>query len=119
MAGFLFIWYYECSNCFIMTASITWDIATLDRHLDDGCVYTVHYTVSTEDQGEFASVYGSVGLEAPDADDLIPYQDLDKATVISWVKNKLGTKQVATVEATLEQALQDRLSPKDASGTPW
>lgn len=102
-----------------MAATITWDIATLERKLADGTVYTVHYTISAEDQGETASAYGSTGLDPADPDNFVPYEDLDKATVIGWVKAKLGDEQVTNIETSLENQIQERLSPQDATGVPW
>lgn len=102
-----------------MAATITWDIATLERKISDGTVFTVHYTVGAEDQGETSSAYGSLGLDAADPTSFIPYDSLDKATVIGWVKAKLGDEQVAAIEASLENQIQERLSPQDATGVPW
>lgn len=102
-----------------MSAVITWDIATLERKISDGSVSTVHYTVFAEDQGETANAYGSVGLEPADPANFIPYDNLDKTTVIGWVKTKLGDEQVANLENNLENQIQERLSPQDATGVPW
>lgn len=102
-----------------MAATITWDIATLERKLSDGSVTVIHYTVSAEDQGETAGSYGSIGLDPADPNAFIPYADLDKATVIDWTKTKLGDEQVTNIENGLETLIQERLSPQNASGVPW
>lgn len=119
MAGFLFVWYYRCSGLFTMAATITWDIATLERQLSDGMVTTVHYTVSAEDQGKTSGAYGSLGLDPADPNNFIAYNDLTKAEVIGWVKDKLGTEQVANIETGLENQIQQELNPTSSTGVPW
>ena len=65
-------------------ANATWAIANMERHLPDGdtcpdgAVYTVHWTVSLEENGETAGAYGSIGLSDisignPKATDKTPY----------------------------------------------
>lgn len=102
-----------------MTATITWDIATLERQLSDGMVTTVHYTVLAEDQDKTSSAYGSLGLDPADLSNFIAYDDLTKAEVIGWVKDKLGTEQVANIETGLENQIELELNPTSASGVPW
>lgn len=102
-----------------MAATITWDIATLERQLSDGMVTTVHYTVSAEDQGKTSGAYGSLGLEPTDPNNFIAYDDLTKAEVIGWVKDKLGTEQVTNIETGLENQIEQELNPTSANGVPW
>jgi hypothetical protein len=72
-----------------MTATTEWNIAQLERHLADGAVYTAHWTVNLEDQGETCGAYGSVGFSDPDPTDFTPYDELTKEQVVGWVKNAL------------------------------
>lgn len=100
-----------------MATTITWHIANLERETTDGYVFTAHYTVDAEDGTYRAGAYGSVGFERPD--NLIPFADLTEATVIGWVKEKLGDEAVANVEAALQSQLDEQRSPSKASGLPW
>lgn len=100
-----------------MATTITWHIANLERETADGYVFTAHYTVDAEDGTYRAGAYGSVGFERPD--NLIPFADLTEATVIGWVKEKLGDEAVANVEAALQSQLDEQHSPSKASGLPW
>ena len=43
----------------IMTATITWSVAALDRETADGFVYTVHYRVDAADETYKSGAYGS------------------------------------------------------------
>jgi len=96
-----------------------WDINTMERTIADGVVHTVHYTVTRFEENEQAGAYGSIGLEPPEADQFIPYADLDKATVVGWVKTNFGDKKVAEIEGALSTAIQEKLYPVKISGVPW
>jgi hypothetical protein len=102
-----------------MAATAEWNIANLERHLSDGYVYTAHWVVNLEDQGESAGAYGSVGFNDPDPTNFTPYDQLTKEQVVSWVKGALGEEQVASVEESLANQIEKKLNPTDASGIPW
>ena len=95
-----------------------WDIANLERHISDGVIYTVHYTVTRFEEGEQAGAYGSIGLEAPESG-FIPYSNLTKEIVVGWVKEHFGEEKVAEIEAALANQIQQKLHPTDAAGVPW
>lgn len=100
-------------------SNVTWNIANMERHLSDGAVYTVHWTVSLEKEDESASAYGSVGLSDPDPQAFIPYDSLKKEQVLDWVFEALGPDNVVSIVESLNNQVEDKLSPKDASGIPW
>jgi len=100
-----------------MTTTISWNIANLERETSDGYVFTAHYTVDANDGTYSAGAYGSIGLERPES--LIPYSNLTKELVVSWVKDKLGTEQVETIEAALQVQLDEQHAPTKAAGMPW
>jgi hypothetical protein len=106
-------------------ANATWDIAQLERHLPDGdtcpdgAVYTAHWTVSLEENGETASSYGSVGIGEPNPADFTPFDQLTKEQVVDWVLSTLSIDQVVTIEEALHNQIQQKLNPTSASGLPW
>jgi hypothetical protein len=106
-------------------ASATWDITNMERHLPDGDtppsgeVYTIHWTVSLEEQGESAGAYGSIGLGGAEASSYTPFDEITKDQAIGWVKETLGDEQVASIEAALEAQIQEKLNPTSAAGVPW
>ena len=102
----------------ITFAFTSWDIANLERHISDGIVYTVHYTVNRFEEGEQAGAYGSIGLEAPESG-FITYADLTKEIVVGWVKDYFGEEKVAEIEAALANKIQEKLHPTNAAGVPW
>ena len=98
----------------------TWGIAQLERHTADGVVYTCHYTINAADGTYSAGAYGSVGLEQPDPDNIIPFADLTKDLVIGWVQEKLGgDEKVAEIEAALQAQIDEQRAPTKAQGLPW
>ena len=94
-----------------MTTTNVWSIAQLERHAADGIVYTAHYTVDANDGTYSAGAYGSVGLEQPNPNNIIPYADL-----IGWVKDKLNVEEI---EAALQAQLDEQHAPTKAAGLPW
>ena len=99
-----------------MTTTTVWNIAQLERHTADGIIFTVHYTVDANDGTYSAGAYGSIGLEQPDPNNIIPYANLTPEIVIGWVQDKLN---VAEIEAALQAQLDEQHAPSKATGLPW
>jgi hypothetical protein len=99
-----------------MTTTTTWNVAQLERHAADGIVFSAHYTVDANDGTYSAGAYGSIGLEQPDPDNVIPYADLTPEIVIGWVKDKLNVEEI---EAALQAQLDEQHAPTKAAGLPW
>ena len=102
----------------------TWGIAQLERHTADGVVYCCHYTINASNGTYASSAYGSIGLEQPDPDNLIPFANLTKDLVISWTKNELSKglgneNKVAEIEAALQKQIDEQRAPTKAQGVPW
>lgn len=92
----------------------------MERHTADGAVFTVHYTVDANDGTYSAGAYGSVGLEQPDSDTMIPYNQLTPTIVLAWVKAQIGgDDKVAEIENALQAQLDEQHNPTKAIGTPW
>ncbi len=105
-----------------MANTYTWKVGQCDRTLADGVISTLHYTVTaeTEDGVYSAGAYGSVGLEAPDADDMIAYDDVTEAQAISWVQTAVGgDEKVAEIHAALDNQLTEKRTPTTGAGLPW
>ena len=103
-----------------MATTTTWHIAQLERQTADGIVFTAHYTVDANDGTSTAGAYGSIGLEQPDPETMIPYADLTPEVVVGWVQEKLGgADKVAEVEAALQAQLDEQHAPSKAQGLPW
>ena len=105
-----------------MANTYTWKVGQCDRTLADGVISTLHYTVTavTEDGVYSAGAYGSVGLEAPEADDMIAYDDVTEAQAISWVQTAIGGEEkVAEIHTALDNQLTEKRTPTTGAGLPW
>ena len=100
-----------------MTITTTWKIVNLERETEDGFVFTAHYTVNADDGTYTSGAYGSLGFERPD--NLVPFSQLTEATVIGWVKEKLGEEKVTEIEAALQSQINEQKQPTKAAGVPW
>lgn len=99
--------------------SFTWRIANLERETNDGFVYTIHYTVSANDDTYSAGAYGSIGLERPEGE-LIPYSALNEDQIVmEWLLPKIGDEQVQSIHAALQAQLDEQRNPTKAAGVPW
>jgi len=102
-----------------MATEFTWNVANLERRLSDGAVQTVHYTIEAFDGTYRSSAYGSLGLEEPDANEMIPYADLTPEIVTDWVKEKFGEEKVTEIEAALQAQIDQQKAPTTGTGLPW
>lgn len=103
-----------------MANTYTWDIANLERETEDGFVFVAHYTVAakSEDEVYASSAYGSIGFQRPE--NLIPFADLTKELVVSWVQEALGgDEKVAEIQAALDGQIEEQRHPTKAAGVPW
>ena len=102
-----------------MAITYTWAVASMDRTLSNGYVGTVHYTISADDGTYASSAYGSLGLEAPEEDEAIPYAQLTSEIVTGWVKEKFGDEKVAEIEDALAAQIEQQRTPTSGTGLPW
>jgi len=109
-----------------MTITTTWAIAQLEHEIEDGYVFTAHYTVSAvsdvvkpgeEETFYSAGAYGSIGFQRPD--NLIPYENLTEEIVVGWVKEEFGEEKVDEIEAALAANIESQIHPTSESGVPW
>ena len=105
-----------------MANTYTWKVGQCDRVLETGVITTLHYTVTavTEDEVYSAGAYGSIGLEAPDPDDMVAYDAVTEAQAVSWVQAAIGgADKVAEIHAALDAQLTEKRTPTTGKGTPW
>ena len=105
-----------------MANTYTWKVGQCDRTLATGVITTLHYTVNATDEDGTYSVgaYGSIGLEAPDAEDMIAYDAVTEAQAITWAQEAIGgADKVAEIHAALDAQLTEKRTPTTGTGTPW
>ena len=93
-----------------------WIISDLVAKIQDGelsnVIETVHYRYQATDGEHTADVYGSVGLEAPDAESFKPFEEVTEADVISWLEAKLD---VEAMQSGLDAQLDAIANPTHIS----
>ena len=92
-----------------------WTISQLERNTNNDYVTMVHYRVKAIDEETIAETYGVIGFE-PDGDPVIPYVELSKETVISWVQEIVGKE---AIENSLQSELDISKNATKSSGLPW
>ena len=105
-----------------MANTYTWKVGQCDRILETGVITTLHYTVNATDEDGIYSVgaYGSVGLEAPDAEDMVAYDAVTEAQAITWAQEAIGgADKVAAIHEQLDAQLTEKRTPTTGTGTPW
>jgi len=105
-----------------MANTYTWKVGQCDRTLADGVITTLHYTVTavTDDGVYSAGAYGSVGLEAPEAESMIAYDSVTEANCIAWLQAAIGgDEKVTEIQTALDNQLTEKRTPTVGAGTPW
>lgn len=103
----------------------TWTVSTMERTLTDSesgltdIVVTLHWQLTDSDGDHHGRCYGTVGLEAPDADSFTAYADISEADAIAWAKAALGDEQVEAYEASVASQIELSKNPVSGTGVPW
>jgi len=93
--------------------TFTWVISSMDRQSNNGFVSTVHYRAMATEGEHTVDTYGTVGYTHETDGTYIPYANLTKEDVISWVQDSLG-KEV--VEERLQTQIDALKAPTQKSG---
>jgi hypothetical protein len=75
-----------------------WVISSLDAKIKDGelekIIETVHWRYKATDGEHTAEAYGTIRLEAPEADSFIPANELTVDDVEAWLEAKLDVESL-------------------------
>ena len=104
-----------------------WTVSTMERTLTDGdlsdVVTTLHWQLidseTVDEIGHSGRCYGTVGLEAPDADSFTAYADSSEADAIAWAKAAIGEEQVTAYEASVASQIERSKNTVSGTGVPW
>jgi hypothetical protein len=107
----------------------TWTVSTMERMLIDpasglgGVVNVLHWqcidSETVDGIRHLGRCYGTISLEAPDADGFTAYADISEADAIAWAKAALGEEQVEACEASVANQIELRKNPVSGDGVPW
>ena len=95
-------------------STITWTINNLERKASDGLVTVVHWGACATDGDYTASIVNTLPLDRGDS--FTAFEQLSESQVLGWVQAAVGKD---TVEAALEQMIDEQKHPKTLAGLPW
>ena len=84
------------------------DVHTQQDELEK-VVYNVHWSYIAQDEnGNTASMIGVQSVEAPDAENFKPVEELVQADIISWIEPLLDTE---TMQSNLDAQIAEKVAP--------
>ncbi len=83
-------------------------------------VFNVHWRYTAKDGDYYADVYGSQVLNADDITDFIPYDELTKEQVVTWLVDTMGEEKIASFQDSLEDSIEQLKNPPVVTPPlPW
>jgi hypothetical protein len=75
-------------------------------------VFTVHWVLNgTDGNGHSGSVYGTVPVTYTAGEPFTPYASLTESQVTAWTTEGLGAERVAELETSIDNQIQQQVSP--------
>jgi len=93
---------------------LDWSIDNLDRKSSNGYVTTIHWRAIATEGKLNTSINGTVSFK--DAEPIIPYENLTKETVLSWLFNNINKEEI---ESKLMEQFNKLKNPVIKSGLAW
>jgi len=111
-----------------MANTYTWDCRTVDVYPTNqdqaSVVHNVHWVITGEseelDSNEITYMARDMGTQVLDTSDLevfVEYGDLTNDSLTAWTKEAMGTELVATIEARLDAAIAQLITPTSITKT--
>jgi hypothetical protein len=102
----------------------TWKVSQLDCYPEyEGnadIVFTVHWTVSAQDEEFSGYSYGSQALTLDPEATFTAFADLTEEVVIGWVQAAMGEEAIAALEANLATQIENAKNPPVVNpALPW
>jgi len=94
---------------------VEWTASNLDRKIETGFVYQVHWQATAVDGDYSASTYATCSWS--DGTPTVAYDQLTQETVLGWIWANGVDKDA--VEASLAAQIEAKKNPTTATGVPW
>lgn len=118
-----------------MAINYTWDVSNVDTYpshtdsqdpanTESDVVYNVHWRLKgtddtnvdfTDSEGNAvyhsADIYGSIGLDVSDLSSFIAFASVSLANVQAWVEAALGSDEVASLKASIDAQIAEKVTP--------
>jgi len=108
-----------------MPSTYTWTFPALMAYptyeTQTDVVYIVNWVLTADDgAGHTARVYSTQAITYEASSPFTPYADLTRAEVQDWVTSAMGPERVAELEASLDEQIQDQITPTSVTlPPPW
>ena len=100
------------------TQLITWGVAEITRDVSDDFAHTFVFHVYGNDGVNNSKYEGTITLDKPET--LNAFSSLTEDQLITFIKAKLGSSAVTTIENNLKTKLNEAAAtPTTAEGMPW
>jgi hypothetical protein len=94
---------------------VEWTASNLDRKIETGFVYQVHWQATEVDGDYSASTYATCSWA--DGTPTVAYDQLTQETVLGWIWANGVDKDA--IEASLAAQIEAKKNPVTATGVPW
>lgn len=84
-------------------------------------VFIIHWRYNAADEdGHTATAYSTQSVAYKDGDPFIPFADLTPEVVVGWVEAAMGAEQVAALQASLAEQIEQQVNPTQVTlPPPW
>ena len=101
----------------------TWTIETTNRYNlfqeHEDIIYSVDYIVTEANETDSITVQGLVNLDLSNITSVTAYSSITENTLVGWVKEVLGSDEVAAIENVVSARLKERTYTNTSAGVPW
>lgn len=100
-----------------MSNTYTWEFPAFDCYPSEASltdvVFNIHWRCTADDgKGHVASIYNTQAVTQGPSDPFTPYDQITFEQAKTWVQMAMGIDAVVALQETLDQMIQDQISPK-------
>lgn len=96
-----------------------WNCKTVDVVLQEegltDVVYNVHWIVTGTSDTYSSTSTGTQTVTLDESTPFIPFADLTNDIVVGWTKAAMGEEQVASIESSIANAIEEQINPVTAT----
>lgn len=74
-------------------------------------LHTIHWTYTASEGDDSQTYISKLSLDISDMTEFIPYSELTRETVISWIASNIPNTEVLEMQTALAKSITDRQAP--------
>lgn len=103
-----------------MTTEFKTRIRNMERYLEDGFVYCVHWEITADSGTCQVNRIGQVGFEREEGVTITPFDQLTEVDVMAWIAAHVDVSYMNTLKQSMTDQIAELTSaPVTAVGMPW